>query len=105
MYLEVEFVAQVPGQGSVPKKVYAATLYPEGTWENSSSDDDSDAAEEGPSKGGFLGAAPVDDAAMTDNFEKIMASGPSKGAATAAAPAKRGKAKPASTPPKGFGLF
>jgi hypothetical protein len=100
-YLEVEFVAEVPGKGSVPKKVYSAKLHPEGTWENSSSDD----AEEAPTGGGFLGAAPVDDDALTENFEKIMASGPSKVADTPAPPAKRGKARPASTPPKGFGLF
>lgn len=97
-YLEVEFVAEVQGKGSQPKKVYAATLYPEGTWETTST-------EEAPSRGGFLGAPPVDDDALTENFEKIMASGPSKVADTPAPPAKRGKARPASTPPKGFGLF
>lgn len=94
-YLEVEFVAEVSGKGNVPKKVYAAKLFPEGTWENTSTDVT-------PS-GGFLTPAEEDDP-LTVNFEKIMASGP--GSKKTETPARRtGKVQPTSNPPKGHGLF
>lgn len=94
-YLDVEFIAEIPGKGSVPKKAYAATLYPAGTWEHLFPKGGGT-----PTGGGGFLDGDIDDEDDDDRELVGAAAAPSP-----AVPRARPRARTAATPPSAGGAI